>query len=152
MRTRVINQSIKSRTKPRAAVSKAKAQGRWQGWKSGITVCMLMTFSKTLSSPPHLSLSCLFPLYLYQHGRYPPSASRRCSAIVHSCAQSPCTPQCALQQAIARSPAQMDWRHEWKAASPARRWRWQKHRRRSQDSSGSWRRLHWRSDLLNGMR
>lgn len=60
-RTLVINQSIESRTKPRAAVSKAKAQGRWQGWKSGITVWMLMTFSKTLSSSPSPLLVLFIP-------------------------------------------------------------------------------------------
>ena len=44
--------SINEKPQSAAAVSKAKAQGRWQGWKSGITVWMLMTFSKTLSSSP----------------------------------------------------------------------------------------------------
>ena len=55
-------------TKPQheaAAVSKAKAQGRWQGWKSGITVWMLMTFSKTLpSSPSPLLVLSIFSVSL----------------------------------------------------------------------------------------
>lgn len=41
--------AINEKPQSAAAVSKAKAQGRW---KSGITVWMLMTFSKTLPSPP----------------------------------------------------------------------------------------------------
>ena len=59
---RAINRAINEKPQSAAAVSKAKAQERW---KSGITVWMLMTFSKTLpSSPSPLIVLSIFSVSL----------------------------------------------------------------------------------------